>query len=180
MPALKKLRSRPRLGIALKALLFPKQPQKSRQMLLGAFILLFLTFLILRRYLTFPLDVERQISRLAPVFQVKVRVWLALVKTRLGYDVIVTSGVRSFAEQAAQHKADARNPAPDVNNPDVHMRGIALDVNFKDAHGNVVLRKATDPASWAPVVLLARACKIKRWGGNFSNYPDRVHFDDLG
>jgi hypothetical protein len=177
MTALKKLKKPPFRRSALAKLLFPTTPKQSRQLIIGAFIALFLSLLILRRYLTFPLDVERQLKTLRPVFQVKVRVWLALVKTRLGLDVLITSATRSFAQQSAQHRADPRNPAPDLNNPDVHMSGIAVDVNFL-RNGKPVLLKATPSADWAPVVALAHACKIARWGGNFSNYPDRVHFDD--
>lgn len=145
----------------------------------AALVLLLLLILFLEKYLIFPFDVERQLKTLQPVFQVKVRVWLALVKEKLGLDVVVTSARRTFAQQAAQHIADRRNPAPDANNPDVHMRGIAIDLNFKDARGNIVLRKASARSAWAPVVKLATACKISRWGGNFKGYPDNVHFDDL-
>lgn len=166
-----------RLGRDLKSLLFPKQPKQSRQLLVGLLILFFLLLILINKYLTFPLDVERQLLTLRPVFQVKVRVWLALVKTRLGLDVLVTSARRTFAQQAAQHAADPRNPAPSVEAPDIHMQGGAVDVNFlKD--GVVILRKASPAADWSDVVTLAKSCGIARWGGNFSGYPDRVHFDD--
>lgn len=166
-----------RLGRALKSLLFPRQPKQTRQLLFGLLILFFLLLILINKYLTFPLDIERQLTTLRPVFQVKVRVWLALVKTRLGLDVLVTSARRTYAQQAAEHMADARNPAPNLSAPDVHMAGIAVDVNFlKD--GVVILRKASPAAAWADVVTLAKACGIARWGGDFSNYPDRVHFDD--
>jgi hypothetical protein len=145
-----------------------------------ALLMLLASILILQRYLTFPLDVERQLKTLSPVFQAKVRVWLKLVKERLGLDVVITSARRTYAQQAAQHAANPNNPAPDLNNPDVHMRGIAVDVNFKNAKGEIVVRKASTPAQWAPIVALAKACKIHRWGGDFKTYSsDRVHFDDL-
>lgn len=159
--------------------LFPTTPQPNRQLVFVLLIVLFLTILILQRLLTFPLDVERHLKTLSPVFQAKVRVWLALVKTRLGLDVVVTSSRRTFAQQAAQHAADKRNPAPDLARPDVHMQGIAIDVNFKK-DGVIVVRKASDRAKWAPIVALAKDCKIRRWGGDFKTYSsDTVHFDDF-
>jgi hypothetical protein len=145
-----------------------------------ALLALLASILILQKYLELPLDVERQVKTLQPVFQVKVRVWLKLVKEKLGLDVLVTSARRTFSQQMAQHNADSRNPKPDINNPDVHMSGIAVDVNFKDKHGNVVVRKASSVDVWAPIVALAKACGIRRWGGDFKTYStDRVHFDDL-
>lgn len=145
-----------------------------------ALLMLLASILILQKYMELPLDVERKLDGLKPVFRVKVKVWLALVKEKLGYDVVVTSARRTFAQQAALHAADKRNPAPDVNRPDVHMQGIAIDVNFKDKSGNIVVRKASPRATWAPIVALAKACKIRRWGGDFKSYSsDTVHFDDL-
>jgi hypothetical protein len=156
-----------------------QQTSKHMKLIIAVVFVYLILYFIVNRYLVFPADVERQLKTLKPTFQVKVRVWLALVKEKLGLDVLITSARRTFAQQAAQHNADARNPKPDANNPDVHMQGIAVDVNFLDKRGNVVLRKASSAAAWAPVVALAKACKISRWGGVFRGYPDNVHFDDL-
>jgi hypothetical protein len=145
-----------------------------------ALLALLASILILQKYLEFPLDVERKLKTLQPVFQVKVRVWLKLVKEKLGYNVIVTSARRTYSEQMALHLKDARNPKPDPNKPSSHLLGLAVDVNFVDAKtGAPVLRMATPAAKWAPVVALAKACGIKRWGGVFKGYPDNVHFDDI-
>jgi hypothetical protein len=167
---------------ALKELerLVSKPSSNTKKLLIGAVIFYLILYFIVNKYLVFPADVERQLQTLKPTFQVKVRVWLALVKQKLGLDVLITSARRTFSQQMAQHNADSRNPKPDVNNPDVHMQGIAVDVNFKDKNGNVVVRKASAVAVWAPIVALAKACKIRRWGGEFKTYSsDRVHFDDL-
>lgn len=141
-----------------------------------ALLALVASILILQKYLELPLDVERHLAKLQPVFRAKVRIWLKLVKEKLGYDVLITSSLRTPAEQNALHKKDSRNPAYNPLKPSTHNVGLAVDVNFKK-DGKVVLRMATAAEQWAPVVSLAKTCKIS-WGGTFTGYPDRVHFQN--
>lgn len=131
---------------------------------------------LLYKMFSFPIEVENKLTGLGGPFSIRVRCWLLLVKLFLGYDVLIVSGLRSFAEQLRQHQADSRNPAPSQEKPDSHMLGRAVDVNFWQ-NGTPVLLKKSSPAEWSAVVQLAQLCGL-RWGGNFTGYADNNHFDD--
>lgn len=138
------------------------------------FNLLFPLFMLASPVISFGLLADMQIATLDFLFAVRVRAWLLLVRVLLGLQVVVTSARRSTAQQLAQHLADRRNPRPDESRPDVHMRGVALDVNFwRD--GLPVLLKGSPAASWGPVYALADLCGISN-GSAFRGYPDNNHF----
>jgi hypothetical protein len=138
------------------------------------FLLFFIPLFIVLKMYTFSAVVEYQLHSLDVWFAFRVRSWLLLVRTLLGYDVLIVSGRRTAAEQALLHLQDARNPSPTAR-PDSHMQGLAVDVNFFKGGANV-LRKSSSAAEWRPVVILAQLCGL-RWGGNFIGYPDNNHFD---
>ena len=140
----------------------------------GAALALFL-FFIVAKYLTFDARTESYLATLAPGFAGRVRVFLAVVRFALGLEPYPTSALRSAKQQAAQHAADKRNPAPNLSRPDTHMQGIALDLDFmKD--GKLVLLKTSSAVAWAPVVRIADLFSFT-WGGRFTGYPDNNHFD---
>lgn len=138
-------------------------------------LLVLAAFWLLSLLLKFSPATEREVSQLRPVFALQVRCWLFLVKMLLGLDALITDGVRTPAEQNAQHQANPKNPAYNPVNPGDHIRGEAGDFNFLKG-GKIVLRKSSPASAWAPVVNLARLCGIK-WGGHFKSYSeDTVHF----
>ncbi|KAA9339869.1 M15 family metallopeptidase [Hymenobacter busanensis] len=123
-------------------------------------------------------DVETKLKALERVTALRLRVFFLLCRVCLGLRAIITSGLRSTAQQAALHAADPRNAAAGSSS---HERGLSADVNFLDAAGNNVLRKATPKSVWekSGVVALAALCGL-RWGGTaFPGYYDPVHFDSL-
>jgi hypothetical protein len=105
-------------------------------------------------------------------FAVRLQVFLHLVRVVLGLDVLIVSGRRTAAEQDALHRADSRNPPAATGSS--HMAGKAVDLNFSNK-GVMVLLKATNPAKWKPVYVLAAACGILN-GSAFNGYPDNNHF----
>lgn len=140
------------------------------------FNLLFPLWMVTTPLLSFGGIADKELALLDFFFAVRVRVWLLLVRVTLGLSVLVTSGRRSHAQQLAQHLADRRNPDPRKSKPDVHMRGVGIDVNFM-RNGIIVLRKASSPAEWAKVYALADLCGISN-GSQFNGYPDNNHFFD--
>lgn len=91
----------------------------------------------------------------------------------LGYSVIITSGYRTFEQQAALYKENPKNAKPGHS---YHNFGLALDINVKGPGG--ALRKASSKADWeaSGIPALARSLGFF-WGGDYKDYPDHVHFE---
>jgi LAS superfamily LD-carboxypeptidase LdcB len=91
---------------------------------------------------------------------------------RLGYTVIITSGKRTNAEQAALKKQDERNASAGSS---AHNYGTALD--FVLQKNGKTINKSSPAALWnsTGVPQLANKHGIS-WGGVFPNYYDPVHF----
>jgi hypothetical protein len=141
-------------------------------------LLLIVPLLFLLRYLlSFSAANEAQLKGLETSFSLRIRVFLFLVKHTLGWEPVVTDGVRTAAEQAALHVANPKNAAPSASSP--HQAKRACDLNFYK--GSTWLKKATSRATWeaSGIITLAKLCGL-RWGGTaFKSYYDPVHFDDL-
>lgn len=93
---------------------------------------------------------------------------------KMGYQVVITSGYRSFQKQAELKKLDPRNAAPGYSS---HNYGTALDfVLVKDGK---MIQKNAPRADWVKTGVPELAIKKygMRWGGDFPGYPDHVHFD---
>lgn len=138
------------------------------------FNLLFPLWFPMSLFLSYGPAANVQLDQLDVVFAARVRVWLLLVRVLLGLDVLIVSGRRTFVQQAAQHAANPKNPAPNLSKPDVHMRGVAVDVNFFRGRANVLM-KGSSPAAWKAVYELADLCGISN-GHAFSGYADNNHF----
>lgn len=92
---------------------------------------------------------------------------------KLGYDVIITSGRRTLERQS---ELDDANPA----NASVgyHPFGLAIDINLVNRKTGKRLRKASSKSDWESTGLITEAKKLgMRWGGDFKNYHDPIHFD---
>ncbi len=103
--------------------------------------------------------------------------------TELGWKVTITSASRSIDKQkqlyddwiARGSPASLRpvNPANYGTAQVVH--GDAIDVNLINEKGKAINSKSSD-LDWAPAVAIAKRYGF-RWGGDFTNNKDRVHFD---
>jgi hypothetical protein len=93
----------------------------------------------------------------------------------LGWRIIITSSVRSFAQQSRLFQANNKNARPGTS---THERGLALDINL--IKGAVWLKKETPREVWlaSKVPQLAKMLGMK-WGGDFVGYSDAVHFELL-
>jgi hypothetical protein len=90
-----------------------------------------------------------------------------------GWTVLITSGLRTAAQQNALHAKDSRNA---VAGHSSHEVGHAIDLNF--SKDGVYLRKATDKATWekSGIPAIAKTLGIT-WGGTaFKTLYDPVHF----
>lgn len=134
--------------------------------------------LLLSALFTFDTRTEQFLAQLNTVFALRLRLAWGLIKLFLGLRPYPTSGLRTAAQQAAQHAANPKNPAPNPAKPDSHMQGRAMDCNYLDATGKNVLNSKSTRDQWSKVVEIYKVCGL-RWGGNFSNYYDAVHVDDL-
>lgn len=124
-------------------------------------------------------QLEQYVKELHPFFQQVFRNFITEFEAiQNTYKVYITSGYRTFAEQATLNNQDSRNAAPGRS---MHNYGLAIDLNLMKApfsgSADIVLTKDSSDAGWLNSGIVALAEKYNlRWGGAFSNYKDRVHF----
>ena len=114
------------------------------------------------------------VEKLHPKARDKFKEFISRVEKELGLQIIATSGYRTFEHQARLKKQNPKNASAGNSS---HNYGFALDVNVLDGSGKNILRKATSIKRWedSKVVKIAKEMGFK-WGGDFSNYHDPVHF----
>lgn len=114
---------------------------------------------------------ERYIKGLHKKVQNKFRRFIDRVEAETDYNVIVTDGYRTFAEQQKEYLADNSNPAPGHS---THNFGLSLDINA--VADTSYLRKATSKETWekSGIPQIARDMGFT-WGGDFVSYYDPVH-----
>lgn len=90
-----------------------------------------------------------------------------------GWTVLITQSYRSIAYQNNLHKKDLRNA---IGGLSAHNYGFAIDCNF--IKNGVQLKKDTPRELWigSGIVALIKKHGL-RWGGDFKNYYDPIHFD---
>jgi hypothetical protein len=119
------------------------------------------------------------VQQMHPKLRQKFADFFSEVEKKTGYTILGTSGLRSSAEQGQLSSQNSSNAQAGYSD---HEYGFAMDVNVLDKSGNVVLRKASSKAEWikSGVVDIAKKHGFK-WGGDFANYHDPVHFyNDFG
>ena len=89
------------------------------------------------------------------------------------YLVLVTSGYRSHEEQVRLKKQNSKNASPGRSPHQFHR---AMDINLISVQG--LIRKSDSKKRWnATGVPQIAKQKGFRWGGDFRNYHDPVHFE---
>lgn len=91
---------------------------------------------------------------------------------KAGYAVVITSSYRDYLKQAAQK--DKKKGTPGYS---THNYGIGLDLNLvKDGKW---INKDSSNSDWnkTGIVKLAKDKYKMRWGGDFKDYHDPIHFD---
>lgn len=107
---------------------------------------------------------------------------------KLGWIPIITSGKRSVEKQRYLKKQNSNNASPETSK---HVKGFALDLNFKASKNIAGIRKGTQLIKganasqqlyWNKKWILSGVPQLAHrlgliWGGNYRNYKDNVHFE---
>ena len=114
------------------------------------------------------------LNKLHPKFRVPVALFFSEIEDKLNLTVYPTSGYRTFAEQAVLYKDNNKNAKAGYSD---HNFGFAMDINIMDKNNNIILRKKDTVKKWkdSGVIGISENLGFK-WGGNFVNYHDPVHF----
>jgi len=131
-------------------------------------------FLTRKKVIETALSTEQDyfIDDLHPKAQPVFRAFIAKVQA-MGWNVILTSGYRTFAEQADLKAENASNASPGSS---FHNFGLAIDLNIQK--GLTMIRKADSKELWLKtgVPQLGKSMGLV-WGGDFTSYHDPVHFE---
>jgi D-alanyl-D-alanine carboxypeptidase len=100
------------------------------------------------------------------------------IERETDWKVMIVSGYRTEAEQAILKKINAKNASPGKSE---HNLGKAIDICLYKKHNLIFVKwvvKSTGKNIWENTKILKIAEKYNlKWGGNFKNYYDPVHFE---
>ncbi len=111
---------------------------------------------------------DQKIKELHPVFAVKVARFIKEIEKNGGV-VKITSGFRSYEKQSQLYNS-GQTPAPPGSS--FHNFGQAIDINVNN------LVQASSVENWQPIADLGKNKYGFRWGGDFVNNWDKIHFDN--
>ena len=114
------------------------------------------------------------LNKLHPKFRIPVALFFSEIENKLNLTVYPTSGYRTFAEQAVLYKQNDKNAKAGYSD---HNFGFAMDINIMDKNNKIILRKKDTVKKWKDngVIGISKNLGFK-WGGDFVNYHDPVHF----
>jgi hypothetical protein len=115
---------------------------------------------------------ESYIKDLNKKVRSKFRLLINRIQKETGYKMIITSGYRDFEHQQRLKNQNSKNAKAGHSE---HNYGIALDmIGIKGSHR---LSKASSKEEWESTGIpqIAKSMGF-RWGGDFKNYHDPVHF----
>jgi len=90
-----------------------------------------------------------------------------------GYILIINATYRTYQRSIELKVQNSNNATPGYS---PHNYAYAIDMNVKDPNGNVYLKKDRKPWIESGIPAIAKSLGM-RWGGDFNNYVDCVHFD---
>lgn len=90
-----------------------------------------------------------------------------------GYTLYINATYRSYQRSIELKQQNPKNATPGYS---AHNYAYGLDMNVKDPKGRTFMKKDRTPWVESGIPDIAKAIGL-RWGGNFSNYIDCVHFD---
>lgn len=113
------------------------------------------------------------IRRLNPKAKQKFKDFIKAIEDGLGYSVIITSGYRTFEKQQSLYDSGQTTAR---GGRSYHNYGMAIDINAVKL--GTWLRMGSSKIAWeeSGIPQLAKNMGL-RWGGDFSNFYDPVHFD---
>lgn len=117
------------------------------------------------------------VNSLHPEFVDDVKDFFSWIEKNTDWEVIWTSGYRTFEKQAALHEENPNNAKAGESD---HNYGFAFDLNLKNKKTGVQLKKASPKSDWEATGIIKQAKKMGlSWGGDYKNYYDPVHFAKL-
>jgi peptidoglycan L-alanyl-D-glutamate endopeptidase CwlK len=120
-----------------------------------------------------------KVTGLHPKVADAVSAFLTEAKAR-GFAVGLHMGLRTFEEQDALYAKGRTIPGSIVTNApgglSWHNYGLAVDIVFKDAKGNWTWSESND---WDGLGVLGKMFGLE-WGGDWTSFPDRPHFQMRG
>lgn len=120
---------------------------------------------------------EKFIEKMHPQAQARFRCFLSDVY-KLGYEVRVWSAWRGWPDSLRIWQTNAAVQRCCRPGHDYHFFGLAIDITLKDPKTGKQIRMASPRAEWEATGIGAVAKKHGlRWGIDFRNYYDPVHFD---
>lgn len=121
---------------------------------------------------------KSKVEDLHPEFRDDIKEFFSWIEKNTDWDIIVTSGRRTFEHQAQLHKENPSNAEAGKSN---HNYGFAVDINLRNRKTGAELKKASSKSSWLASGIPQQAKKMGMlWGGDFSGYHDPIHFSKGG
>lgn len=97
------------------------------------------------------------------------------IEKETDWNVHITSGKRSRAEQEKLYNQNKKNAKPGTSK---HELGLAIDINLYSTFTLKHVRKSDTKATWEATGVPAIAKRFGlKWGGEFRAYHDPVHFE---
>jgi hypothetical protein len=101
--------------------------------------------------------------------------FIKAIETETDWNVHITSGKRSRAEQEKLYHQNKKNAKPGTSK---HELGLALDINLYSTFTLQHIRKADSKSAWEATGVPAIAKRFGlKWGGEFRTYHYPVHFE---
>ena len=115
-----------------------------------------------------------KVEALHPAYQDNIKEFFSWIEKNTPYNVIVTSGYRTFEHQAELYKENSKNAPAGKSN---HNYGFAVDINLRHKKTGERLKKASSKSKWLATGIPQQAKKMGiDWGGDFNSYHDPIHF----
>ncbi|MFZ1527838.1 MAG: M15 family metallopeptidase [Ferruginibacter sp.] len=120
-------------------------------------------------------DSADELSLLEPVAQNIFNDFVTAIETETEWNVHINSGKRTPEQQAELKRKDPRNADAFSSK---HVLGLAIDLNLYSTYTLQYIRKSDSREKWIATGVPAIAKRFGlKWGGDFKNYHDPVHFE---
>lgn len=121
---------------------------------------------------------RKEVERLHPLYRDDIKELFSWIEKNTDWDVIVTSGYRTFEKQAQLYRENSKNAPAGKSS---HNYGFAVDINLRNRKTGQQLKKASSKSSWEATGIPQQAKKMGfKWGVDFKNYHDPIHFSKAG
>jgi D-alanyl-D-alanine carboxypeptidase len=135
-----------------------------------------IAFLFFKRKKMLREELEVHLMKLHPAVQNDFRNFVAEVEEKTDYKVIITSTHRGYDKSLYIWQTNPLVQACCAVGKDHHFYGLAMDMVVSGPLG--MLNNASSRQAWESTGIRNIARKYKmRWGIDFNNYYDPIHFD---